>query len=156
MLLSDLMEVLGLWDRIVDPNTGEGIGWKPISEDDACYCAPPTGGCRNPGVSMILWHVAWDDEEQKNDLPFVIEAFTRIKFDAGSISRTRNAEFNGYEVTGRAIKNENWGRGPGNLYPEAAGLTVESGEWNSDVEPPNGCSCDACGYAAAPDFVGAP
>lgn len=149
----ELMELLGLWDKVIDPATGDTVGWKPLDEGETCYCAPPEGGCTNPGVSMLLWHVAWCGEEQLTDLPFVNEAFTKVKFDAGSITRTRNSEFNTYEVTGTATTNPNWGQGPGNIYPEVAGLGVPSAEWNTATPPPNGCDCEACGYAT--EYVGA-
>jgi len=143
-----LMELLGIFDPIFD-DAGDIVGYKrhPTDCGEAqCHCQVSEDGCSNPGVSILLWHVAWCGDERHPDYPYAIEAFSKVVFDPGSITITRNQEFNTYTVTGRTDCNENWGQGPGAIYPEAAGLDRDWAEWLSTQGPPSGCDCP-CGYA---------
>lgn len=146
-----LMELLGVFDPVVDPATGDLIGIKAKASscgaDAECHCVPQEEeACTNPGVSMLLWHIAQDGKERHTRYPYAVEAFPKVVFDPGSISITRNQEFNTYTLTGRSACNEVWGQGPAAIYPEAAGLS-EWSEWLTTQGPPQGCDCP-CGYAA--------
>lgn len=151
-----LMELLGIFDPVVDEATGDIVGYKAHPTDcgdPACHCVPDEDGCSNPGVSIILWHVAWLGDERHPTYPYAVEAFPKVVFDPGSITVTRNQEFNTYTITGRTDCNPMWGQGPGAIYPEAAGLDRDWAEWLTTQGPPQGCDCP-CGYAAPGTALG--
>lgn len=156
----ELMELLGIWDMVTDPITGEHIGIGPRGSEETCYCAAPAAGeCTNPGVSMVLWHVAWCGEDRRTDYPFVAEVYPKIVFDPASIEVTRTSEFNTYTITGRTKSNSAWGQGPGSIFPELTGIgTSEWKEFLTSTPYPGGCNCGVCddhaGYAAAGTAVG--
>lgn len=150
---AELMELLGIFDLIRDAS-GVVVGVKTKGcSDDECYCDPGDDQCQ-PAVSLMLWHVAWLGKERHPDFKWVVEAFPKVIFDPGSVAITRNSEFNTYTVTGRAYCNDDFGQGPGAIYPEATGLDSYRGEWGTNVRPSAMCSCDLCGLAAAGTAVG--
>jgi len=140
-----LMEVLDIYD-VVQSAEGECLGTQPKDLSEDCDCVP-TAGCTDAGVSIVVWHVPWLDDEPHPDYPAAITAFPKVKFDRGSITVTRNTDFNTYTLTGTSYKNPNWGQGPGSVYPNPGGLTVDWAEFMSPVLWPGGCTCDLCGYA---------
>jgi len=146
-----LMELLGLGQRVINAD-GDTVGFQPNDPADNCDCQTPPDGCSDPGVAIMFWHLAWCDKERLADLPFAISAFPKIVWDEG-FSVTRNNEFNTYELTGRAYLNEQWGQGPGSVYPNAAGLQTFYSEFATAVPFPGGCDCALCGFATA-DFLG--
>lgn len=151
----ELFEILDIFDPIIDEGTGQCIGYASKGCDDTeCLCAPGSDTCLQAGTAIHLWHIAWLDKERHPDFRWVVEAFPKVIWDAGSVSITRNSEFNTYTVTGRAYCNDLYGQGPASIYPNSAGLGTYRGEWGTNVAPPNGCNCDVCGYAAAGTAVG--
>lgn len=155
----DLMELLGIYDPVIDPITGMTIGVGPIASEEACYCAPAVAGCTNPGVSIVVWSVAWCGEDRRLDMPFVVEEFPRVVFQPSSLEVTRNSSFNTYTLTGRTKKNAAWGQGPGSIYPELSGIgSKDWAEHLTTIPFPGGCNCGVCdslaGYASAATALG--
>lgn len=151
-----LMELLGLTDPVIDETTGDIIGYKALKTDcgdPGCHCVPEEKGCNTPGVSILLWHVAWCGDERHPRFPYAVEALPKVVFDPASLSITRNKEYNTYTITGRTDCNEAWGQGPEDIFPEADGLDRDHAEWLTTVGPPQGCDCP-CGYAAAGTALG--
>jgi hypothetical protein len=141
---ADLMELLGIYERVVDPNTGVAIGIRPKCEDH-CDCCVPNDSCDDGGVSIILWHTAVCGNNQRVvGFDCVAETFAKVTFDAASVEVTRNGEFNTYTITGRTDENPNWGQGPGDIYPDPAGLSCHYAEFLTNTTFPGGCNCGAC------------
>ena len=144
-----LMELMGVYEMITDPETGACLGYRPRSVEESCSCAECTDACPEKCVSWLVWHVAWCEKKRHPDYCYAVQGMPKICFDSNSVSLTRNSEFNTITVTGTAETNSAWGQGPGLIYPDPAGLNVEFGEWLTNTGFPGGCKCDLCGYATA-------
>lgn len=150
----ELMELLGIFDPVLDA-TGAIVGYKSMGcSTTECLCNPPEEGCTDPGVAIHIWHIAWQGEERHPDFPFVIEAFPKIKFDPTETTTTRNSEFNTHTIKGRAYCNDEYGQGPGSIYPDPTGLGTFRSEWLTETGPPNSCNCELCGYAETGAAIG--
>lgn len=153
----ELLEVLGLFERVVEGPAGtqaaNTIGFRPKAASASCLC---DGGaaCENPGVSMLIWKLAWDGENPHPRFDFDVEAIPKLVARPGT-TFTYNDEFNQIVVTGRTTANMRWGNGPGGIYPlqpatpGPQGLVVDFASFLSNTAWPGGCNCSACGYSAA-------
>ena len=150
----ELMELLGVADIVYDAD-GNCVGFKSLTcNSEECLCDPGEEQCSNPGVSLLLWHIAWCGDERHPDYKWAVQAFPKIIFDPASLVITRNTEFNTYTLTGRTYCNENWGQGPGAIYPDPDGLDADHAEWLTNTSVPELCNCDICGFAAAGTALG--
>lgn len=149
----ELLEILGLYDRVTDDGTptGNTIGFKPRAADASCLCEP--GSCLVPGVTVHFWKLAWDGEDPNVNFDFEVEAVPRL-IPAPGTTFTFNDEFNQVVITGRSKTNPNYGQGPGNIYPEPAGLDREFAQFLTNTGFPGGCNCNACGYAPGGTAIG--
>ena len=157
----ELMELLGLYDTVNgDTNNPpattsanavrDNIGIKSLGGADDCLCDPPAGICQYPGVAIHLWHTAWLDKERHPSFSWVVEALPKVVFDPASTVIQRNSEFNTVTITGQASVNDNYGTGPGGIWPDvafgASTLDRDWAEWLTNTRPDGMCSCDMCGY----------
>lgn len=150
---AEMMSLMGLVDVVVGAGN-KVVGYKARDiAAAACDCDPTSSS--QAGVCMHIWSLAWLGEEPHPDHSYVVEAIPKIVFAPGG-DRTKSAEFNTTTVTGTASKNSNYGRGPGNIYPENAGLNRVWAEWLTSTAPPNQCNCDYHGYRKLSDGVGVP
>jgi hypothetical protein len=149
-----LMEMLGLFDVVYDAG-GNAVGIKAkCCVEEECLCDPGEETCSNPGVALHLWHVAWLGRKRHPDWKWVVEHFPKVVFDPSQLEVQRNSEFNTYTITGRADCNENYGQGPGGIYPDTDGLDRCWAETVTNLAPEGMCSCDMCGYAQAGQALG--
>ena len=149
---AELMELFGLVDRVIVGGATLGYKAKDIAAA-ACDCDPSQSS--QAGVSLLMWSLAWLGESPHPDYSFVAEAVPKVIFKPG-VSRQKSAEFTTTTLTGVAQKNLNWGRGPGNIYPEVAGLSRHWAEWLTDTGFPGGCNCDVHGFRTDADGVDIP
>lgn len=142
----EMLEVLGLFDRVIEPvgpPVNNTVGYKPRAQDASCLCEP--GQCATPGAAMHIWGLAWDGDNPHPNFDYWIEAVPRFIPQPGT-TFTFSDDFNQVTFTGRGIINPNYGQGPGNVYPEVAGLDREFANFLSNVAFPGGCNCTSCGY----------
>lgn len=148
----ELMELIGIFDLVTEG--GENIGIKAkCCQDEECKCNPGEEACDNPGVAIHLWHCAWCGKSRHPDYKWAVQTLPLVKFDPASVSIQRNSEFNTYTLTGRSDCNENYGQGPGSIYPDPAGLDSCWAEHLTNIGPSEMCNCDVCGYAAEGTYV---
>lgn len=146
---AELMELFGLVDRVIVDGLTKGYKAKDIVAA-ACDCDPTQAS--QAGVSLIMWSLAWLGDGPHPDHNFVAEAVPKIVFKPG-VSRQKSAEFTTTTLTGVAQRNANWGRGPGNIYPELAGLNRQWAEFLTDTGFPGGCNCELHGFRKLTDGV---
>lgn len=143
---AEMMELLGIWDLVRDA-AGDVIGVKSkCCGSTVCACDPGPTTCSNPGVALHLWHLAWLGDEGHPDYKWAMQTIPRVKFDPASVVVTRNSEFNTYTVTGTGNCNDEYGNGPGNIYPDPAGMDSCWAELLTNTGPSDMCDCDRCGY----------
>lgn len=153
---AELMELFGLYRLAyaADGTTPIGIKARCCGET-SCRCDPGPAGCTNPGIALMLWHTAWLGKDRHPDFSHAVQIFPKLVFDPTTISVTRNGEFNVYTVTGRGDCNTLFGNGPGDIYPDPAGMDTCWTEILTNQHPDGICGCNVCGYTVA-GFVGAP
>lgn len=145
----ELYELLSVYDLVVDTAgvtgglIGDNVGVKDGAASQPCAC--PTGDCQNAGVSILVWGNSTNADGISTVKPFAIGAFTRVKFDPPTLGLQDT--YQNITLNGQTSPNPSWVRGPANIYPEIAGLDGAWALWNTIQEPPEGCACEACGYA---------
>lgn len=148
-----LMDLLGLFTAVRDAN-GDVVGYEAkCCEEEECACDPGETGCAAT-VSMILWHTAWCDKARHPDYKWAAMVLPNVEWKPSSVSITRNSDFQPITLTGRVDCNDNYLQGPGDFWPDPAGLDTCFGEILTNEGPANICECDMCGYAPAGTAVG--
>lgn len=133
----ELLELFGLVDRVLATATTVGFKAKDLTTAN-CDCAPASTS--HYGVSMIAWSLAWDGDERKSNFPYLVEIAPKITWRPG-MTRTKSAEFNTIQLVGDTAANAGFAQGPGDIYPEVAGLDRQWAEVLTTTAWPGGCNC---------------
>jgi hypothetical protein len=143
---SALMALMGQVEQVADPLTPtEFIGVKDLDHavgtDDCC---PPGGACADTELSLMIWQVAWCDRGRHPDYLYEIHFVPRIKFDIIE-TEERGEGFKTMTISGRTEKPlAGYARGPGDIWPEVAGLNRQWAKLLSNTPFPSGCNCSTC------------
>jgi hypothetical protein len=148
----EMLDLLGYVDAVY--LAGETVGFK-AKDVLAASCDCDLTDVALAGVSMLVWSLAWLGEESHPDFDYNVEAVPRILFNPG-IARSKSSEFTTLTITGQAAKNSAWAQGPGDIYPEVAGLDRHWAEFLTDTGWPGGCNCAVHGFRKEADDVGVP
>jgi hypothetical protein len=149
---AELMELLNVYDLVIDTVSGDSVGIKDGAAGNPCNCI--TSPCQNPGVSVLVWSNNTGVDGISSTKPYSLLALPRVRFDPAEFMIS--GEYTNLVLNGKTEPNPQWidpslaplvPLGPGNIYPETVtGLTGAFALWDTVTAPPGGCTCSACGY----------